>query len=188
MVVNPRKMRNGPAVPYSLTHPGAYATGIATTEPRYVEFTPDACDVVLSVMAELADAHEGWVNFEPSVHEEDVPAAGSAFSLFSSRGPAVPLGTWTPAAPPRRGRARADPAMVGLQHGAGSKVKALLAGREHPVPDGWVVTQDHPRKGLVLAVPPDTGPGEVGAWLVGAAATLSAVPLTGWRAAVYRPR
>jgi hypothetical protein len=135
-------------------------------------------------MAAIAEAHEGWVNFQPSVHVEDVPSPGSgAFSLFSARGPAVPLGTWTPPSAPRRGRP--EPAMVGLQHGAGSKAKGVLAERGRAVPDGWVVVQDSSKKGLVVAVPPQVDAAEVVRWLVGAAAALSTVPLTGWRAAIY---
>ena len=54
------------------------------------------------------------------------------------------------------------------------------------MPDGWVVLQDHSKKGLVVAVPPATGHADVVEWLLGAATLLSTVPLTGqWRAAVY---
>lgn len=76
--------------------------------------------------------------------------------------------------------------MIGLQHGAGSKVKTKLAEMGHPVPDGWVVTQDSSKKGLVVAVPPSADHGDVLGWLLRAAALVSIVPLTGWRAAVYR--
>ncbi len=154
------------------------------TEPRYIEFAPDRVDDVVAVMAELVDAHDGWINFEPSIPVEDVEAVGSGtFSLFSGRGPTVPLGTWTPpSAPDRR---RAQPAMVGLQHGAGARAKGRLAELGHPVPEGWVVVQDHARKGLVVAVPPAADHAEVVRWLLAAARLLSVVPLTGWRAAVY---
>lgn len=155
-----------------------------TSEPRYLEFSPDRLDDVVSAMAAIADAHEGWVNFEPSIHVEDVAASDrGVFALFSGRGPAVPLATWTPASAARRGRA--DPAMVGLQHGVGAKVKARLTDLGHPVPAGWVVVQDYAKKGLVVAVPPAADHAEVVRWLLGAAAALSTVPLTGWRAAVY---
>ena len=135
-------------------------------------------------MAAMAEAHQGWINFEPSVHVEDVPAEGSGvFSLFSARGPTVPLGTWTPPSAPRRGRPQ--PAMIGLQHGAGTKVKARLAELGHPVPDGWVAVQDYAKKGLVVAVPPVADHAVVVRWLLAAASLLSPVPLTGWRMAVY---
>ncbi len=69
-------------------------------------------------MDALAEAHQGWVNFEPAVHPDDVaPAGGGFFGVFSGRGPDVPLATWTAPTASRRGRG--DPAMIGLQHGAG---------------------------------------------------------------------
>lgn len=136
-------------------------------------------------MVAMSEAQKGWVNFEPAVNEDDVPPEGSgAFSVFSGRGPVVPLGTWTPGTTTRR--RRAEPAMLGLQHPAGSKAKPLLAGAGHPVPDGWFVAQDHVRKGLVVHLPPDVGPGEALAWLLRAGRLLSTIPLTGgWRAAIY---
>ena len=151
------------------------------SEPRYVEFQPDRVDEVVAAM----EAGTGWVNFEPAVDVDDVAAAGSAtFSLFSGRGPVVPLGTWTPAS--TQGRGRREPAMLGLQHPAGSKAKPLLAEMGHPVPDGWVVVQDHVRKGLVVALPETVAAGEALAWLLRAARLLSTIPLQGgWRAAIY---
>lgn len=151
-----------------------------------MEFSPDELDDVVAAMAAVAEAGRGWVNFEPSIPVEDVAATErGVFTLFSARGPAVPLGTWTPPSAPRRGRA--EPAMVGLQHGIGAKVKARLAEAGHPVPEGWVVVQDSAKKGLVAAVPPSTDLVDVVRWVVGAAGRVSAIPLTGWRAAVYEP-
>lgn len=156
-----------------------------TSEPRYLEFQPDRADDIVATMAAMSEAGKGWVNFEPAVHVEDVPAEGSgAFSLFSGRGPVVPLGTWTPGSVTRRGRT--EPAMLGLQHPSGSKAKPVLTELGHAVPDGWVVVQDHVRKGLVVAVPPDVGLDVALEWLLRAARLLSTIPLTGgWRAAVY---
>lgn len=136
-------------------------------------------------MEGAARAGAGWVNFEPSVDVEDVAAAGSAtFSLFSGRGPVVPLATWTPATSP--GKGRREPAMLGLQHPAGSKAKPLLAEFGHPVPDGWAVVQDHVRKGLVVAVPDTVTPADALRWLLRAARLLSTIPIAGgWRAAIY---
>jgi hypothetical protein len=154
-------------------------------EPRYVEFDPERPDEVVAAMDAISLAHTGWINFEPAVLVEDVPASdGGFFSLFSGRGPAVPLGTWTPPSAPRRGRS--EPAMIGLQHPAGGKAKPLLEKLGHPVPAGWPVTQDYVKKGMVVAVPPTADHGEVVRWLLSAATLLSTVPLTGeWRAAVY---
>ena len=154
-------------------------------EPRYVEFDPSRPGEIVAAMEAMSGAHEGWINFEPAVHVEDAPPpGGNFFSLFSGRGPAVPLGTWTPPSAPRRGRG--EPAMVGLQHPAGGKAKPLLEKLGHPVPHGWPVTQDYVKKGMVVAVPPTAGHEDVVRWLLRAATLLSTVPLTGqWRAVMY---
>ena len=155
------------------------------SEPRYLEFRPDRPEEVVAILVEMSETGRGWVNFEPAVHVEDVPPEGSgAFSMFSGRGPVVPLATWTPGSVTRRGRR--EPVMLGLQHPSGSKAKPLLAKLGNAVPEGWVVVQDHVRKGLVVAVPGDAGPEVALEWLLRAARLLSTIPLTGgWRAAVY---
>lgn len=131
-------------------------------------------------MDAMAAAGTGWVNFEPSVDPEDLSGAGAGFfELFSGRGPEVALATWTPPTVSRRGRA--EPAMIGLQHGAGRRVKPLLA-----VPDGWLVTQDYVKKGLVIALPAGVDHAEVLRWLLDAAQATSPVPVGPmWRASVY---
>jgi hypothetical protein len=155
-----------------------------TSEPRYVEFDPGKPNEVLAAMKAMGKSGKGWVNFEAAVDVDDVPAESGTFSLFSGRGPAVPFGTWTPGSTSRRGRV--EPAMLGLQHPAGAKAKPLLARLGHPVPAGWIVVQDHVRKGLVVSVPPTVAPAEALDWLLEAARMLSTVPVTGrWRAALY---
>ena len=156
-----------------------------TSQPRYVEFLPDQAGEVVAAMEAIGGTGAGWVNFEPAVEAEDIAAAGSStFALFSGRGPVVPLATWTPATTPRRGRR--EPAMIGLQHPAGSKAKPLLTELGHPVPDGWIVVQDHVRKGLVVTLPDGVAAADALGWVLRAARLLSTVPLTGqWRAAVY---
>lgn len=140
-------------------------------------------------MAELAARGQGWINFEPEVPEDvEVPGPG-LFSFMSARGPAVPLATWVPARVTRRGRA--VPATLGLQHPAGVRAAARLAEHGLERPGGWRVTQDHPKRGLVVEVsaPPDAGgaaEAPVLEWLLRAAELLSMVPPTGWWvAAVY---
>jgi hypothetical protein len=156
-----------------------------TSEPRYVEFDPGHPDEVVAVMDALAEARKGWVNFEPAVNPDDLPPPDAGFfGIFSGRGPDVPLATWTAPTAPRRGRG--EPAMIGLQHGAGRRIKAQLAEAGHPVPDGWVVLQDYVKKGLVVAVPPGVANADVLRWLLAAARATAPVPLAGgWRAAVY---
>lgn len=153
--------------------------------PEYVEFGVGDLAGVVAVMDRVSDTGDGWLNFEPAVDADAVPDEPGFFGLFSGRGPSVPLATWTPASAP--GRSRPEPAMVGLQHGAGSKARPLLTAHGPAVPQSWRLTQDHARKGLVLALPSSAANAEVLEWLLEAAAVLSTVPLTGrWRAAVYR--
>lgn len=161
-------------------------TRAVTAEPRYLEFDADHLDDVVAAMDAVSLAHEGWINFEPAVHVDDIPPPdGGFFSLFSGRGPAVPLGTWTPAS--KAGRGRAEPAMIGLQHPAGGKAMPLLEKFGHPVPQGWPIMQDYVKKGLVVAVPPTADHEDILRWLLKAAKVLSTLPLTGaWRAAIYR--
>lgn len=157
---------------------------MAGGEPDYLEFTLADLGDVLPRMAGMAERHEGWVNFEPAVRMEDAPPPRSGlFSLFSARGPDVPLATWTPGEA-RKGRP--EPPTVGILHGAGPGAKGKLAARGFPVPEGWVVLQDYGKKGLVVAVPPAVGHAQVVDWLLRAATALSDIPLTGtWRAAFY---
>jgi hypothetical protein len=55
-----------------------------------------------------------------------------------------------------------------------------------PVPEGWKVTQDHPRRGLVAEVPADADNRAVIDWLLRAATTVCQVEMTGrWTAAVH---
>lgn len=156
-------------------------------EPRRLTFVPNRLAEVTAEMEALGRAHAGWVNFEPAINEDDMPAPESqAFGIFSGRGRPVPLGTWTPESTPKRGRV--EPSMIGLQHPAGTRAKKRLAEVGHPVPEGWQVTQDHARKGLVVYLPDGVPPSEALAWLLGAAAALSTIPMTGeWRATVYQP-
>ena len=157
---------------------------MAGAEPEYVELSAGDLSAVLPTMAAMATSHRGWINFEPAVHVEDVPAPrGGLFAVFTGRGPSVPLATWTPGEVHRN---RTEPAMVGILHPSGPRAKARLAEVGRPVPDGWRVTQDHSKKGLVVAVPPAVGHAEVVDWLLRAATALSVIPLTGtWRAAIH---
>ena len=153
-------------------------------DPDYVEFTPDEAGPVVAGREGMAAAHEGWINFEPAVLVDDVPPPKSGLAaLVSGRGPDVPLATWTPGEA-RRGRT--EPPTIGVQHGSGPGAQARLAEGGRAVPEGWVVLQDHSKKGLVVAVPPTVAHADVVDWLLGATALLSRIPLTGrWRAAVY---
>jgi hypothetical protein len=127
-------------------------------------------------LAALARAPKGWLNLQPGMYDEDVPEPrGLVAALFTARGPEVPIATWVP-----------EESSAGIQHAAGPKAAARLAEAGIPVPDGWRVVQDHPKRGLVVVVPKGTADADVVAWLLPAARALCRVPLTGdWLASVY---
>jgi hypothetical protein len=75
---------------------------------------------------------------------------------------------------------------VGLQHAGGPHAVRHLRDLGHPVPEGWRVTQDHPRRGLVAEVPAEADHAAVLGWLIEAGLALCEVPVTGlWRADIY---
>jgi hypothetical protein len=126
-------------------------------------------------VAELDAAGAGWVNVGPDIDEDDLPPpSGGLGKLFGGRGPAVPHATWVAGAA-RRGGQR--PSELGIEHGSGPKAVARLKEAGLDLPAGWLVRQDHVRRGLVLAVPPGTPAEEIVGFLLGAAARLAQVPV-----------
>jgi hypothetical protein len=82
----------------------------------------------------------------------------------------------------RKGRRR--PASLGIQHATGTKAARRLADHGCPVPQGWRVTQDHPRRGLVVDVIPEEEPAVILGWLLDAGWVLCPPDTTGWWNAV----
>jgi hypothetical protein len=77
---------------------------------------------------------------------------------------------------------------VGLMHPTGAKAIARLAEAGVAVPDGWMLVQDHPRRGLVLRTAPDTDQADIVTWCVQAGTALCMVDMTGqWQAVVFLP-
>lgn len=154
-------------------------------EPEHVEFPADDVSAVVPFLSELTTGGGGWVNFEPGYDADDAPPPRSLLGqAFSARGPDIPLCTWVP---PQRHRRWTEPQTVGVHHGAGRKAVDRLAAAGVDVPAGWRVVQDHPRRGLVVAVPDEASHASIVTWLVRAGTVLCAVPLSGWwRAAVHR--
>jgi hypothetical protein len=146
--------------------------------PEQIDFALDDRATVLARMAQLIETGKGWINLSPALDEdEEPPARSSTFGLFSGRGPDVPLCTWVPG----------PPVEVGIQHGAGAKAVKLLRDLGEPVPEGWRVTQDHSRRGVVAVVPDGTTSERVLDWLLRAGTALAShLKLAGWwRAAIY---
>jgi hypothetical protein len=158
-----------------------------TRTPELVEFRPEDSSVVaqiVGVMAELAAAQKGWINLYPGIHPDDEPPTPSIFgSLFSGSGPPVPVCTWVA---PQSGQKPPHPEL-GILHKSGPKAVRTLEADGITVPPGWRVLADHPKRGLVIAVDPESPHEEVLGWLMRAGAALTRIPLTGsWQAAINR--
>jgi hypothetical protein len=147
--------------------------------PELVEFRPDDASAVadiVSAMVELTAALKGWINLYPGIHPDDEPPAPSILgSLFSGGGPPVPVCTWV--AP--QATQKPPHAELGILHKSGPKAVRKLAADGITVPAHWKVLADHPRRGLVIAVHPDSPHREVLDWLMRAGAALTRIPLTG---------
>jgi hypothetical protein len=156
---------------------------VPAREPDVIEFHEQRRAAVVDRMVDLSDAGAGWINLTPGLDVDVPPPERSPLAaIFGSKGPVVPLGTWTPV----QGR---DPASVGIHHSQGTKAVALLAERNVAVPLGWRKLQDHPKRGLVLVPTPASTPDELDTvldWLLRATGALCPVRRTGeWRALVY---
>lgn len=151
-------------------------------EPERLRFSLHDPAAALERMTRMTEQRRGWANFQPEVPDDvDVPQPG-LFGVFAARGPAVPLCTWV-VETERRGRRR--PASLGVQHSTGTRAAARLSDSGHPVPAGWRVSQDHPRRGLVVDVIAGAGPPAILDWLLGAGVALCPLPLTGWWQGVF---
>jgi hypothetical protein len=155
-------------------------------ETRTIEFTPPDLDGVGDELAALRAAGDGWVNLMPGVvGDADVNPPAGLFAFFGTRQPPVTMATVMPA---RRDKRDTEGMSVGLMHPTGAKAIARLAEAGVAVPQGWLVRQDHPRRGLVLQTASDTVPAEIVTWCVQAGTALCMVDMTGqWQAVVYLP-
>ena len=91
---------------------------------------------------------------EPVIDEEhEPPAAGAVRLPRAGRPTRSPPSPGCPAGTLPDGTVK--PTTVGLQHAAGPQVAWKLRDLGCPLPEGWRITQDHPRRGLVAVVPAD---------------------------------
>lgn len=153
-----------------------------------IAFAAGQAAAVVTAMEELAATGRGWVNLRPDVDPSEVPDPPSAPALvqwlFTNPAPPLPVGTWT--APPKR-RGTSGVATVGLAHPCNARVARRLADAGSAIPAGWHMVQDNARRGLVLRVAPDTGPGAALGWLLRAMAALSPVDCAGRFTAEVHP-
>jgi hypothetical protein len=157
-------------------------------EVREIEITSADSPSVLAEMARLAEARAGWINILPGVDEDELADEGgrSVFSaVFGGSSPPVAMGSWFP---PGSGRRGVDGATVGVMHPTGPLAVRRLVEAGVPLPDGWRVRQDHPRRGLIVEPTPGTPDRTVLDWVLRSTATLTTATLTGtWQARVFGP-
>jgi hypothetical protein len=152
-----------------------------------IEFAPPDVAGVAHELGTLRDAGDGWINLLPGIDEDavDLDPPGGLFAFFGNRAPPVTMATVMPA---KRDRRHAEGMTVGLMHPTGAKAVSRLAEAGIAVPDGWVVRQDHVRRGLVVRTPVGAREADVIAWCVRAGTALCRAEMTGrWRAVVYLP-
>lgn len=133
-------------------------------------------------MDRLSGAGAGWVNVLPRIRDEEEarPTSLRFFTLFSGGGIGVTMATWIPAGPDQ------DQARLGVTHVTGRRAVTELAARSVELPAGWLVEQDHRRRGLVLRLPAGEPHEKVIEWALAAVRALVAPALVlGWRAEIY---
>jgi hypothetical protein len=160
---------------------------VGTRQTETLEFTPPEAGPVAAQLDRLRQAGQGWINLLPGVHVEDdrTVVSSGVFGLFGSRQAPVTMGTLMP---PRADRREREGVTVGLLHPTGSKAMARLDAAGVPRPIGWVLRQDHARRGLVLRAPVDTSSEDVIGWSILAGTALCREEMTGrWQAVVYLP-
>ncbi len=94
----------------------------------------------------LISSGTGWINVTPGVPTEVGEEGGSLFSWLSGARPQIaPLATWMPALD-----GSGKPGSMGVLHGRGRLHRDGIA-KLH-LPEGWIVKQDHARRGLLINV------------------------------------
>jgi hypothetical protein len=157
---------------------------VTRARPVELEFVAHDDPSLLTRMREVAAGGTGWINVKPIIEEEHTPPGPGPFAFLGGSTHKVPTGTWMPGR--RSADGTAKPTTVGLQHAAGTHLAWKLRDVGMGLPEGWRVTQDHPRRGLVVQVPVDADDGAVMDWLLAAATFACAVPTTGrWTASIH---
>jgi hypothetical protein len=157
-------------------------------EVETFDFTPPDDGRVAGFLQVVTHAGQGWINLLPGVEIDEnqrtnVPTGLSA--LFGGRQAPVTMCTLMPASPNKQAF---DGVTVGLLHPTGNKVVARLAEAGVPMPDGWVVRQDHNRRGLVVRARRGAPEKEIIGWSIQAGTALCREEMTGeWQAVVYLP-
>jgi hypothetical protein len=151
-----------------------------------VAFAAGDISPVTAWMDRLAAAADGWINVLPQVGDNDEKQTRLGFvAMFGGGNPGVTMFTWIPG---RANRRRPVPARLGIAHITFGRAVATLRSHGVDVPQGWTVKGDHPRRGLVLELPPGVPSGQVVAWALRAVEVLTPpLPIRGWVADVHLP-
>jgi hypothetical protein len=152
------------------------------------DFSPPSFDRVTGYLRHFTEAGQGWINLLPGldIEEEEIPTTStSLFNIFGSRQPPVTMCTLMPAKPVRRAT---DGVTVGVMHPTGPKAVKRLAEAGIAVPSGWLVRQDHARRGLVVRARHGAAEKEIIGWAIQVGTALCREEMTGqWQAVVYLP-
>ncbi len=160
---------------------------MSARQTKTIEFTPPDEGAVADALRTLRAAGSGWVNLMPGIDEEasDVHPRAGLFAFFGNN--AAPV-TMTTLMPPKKDRSTTEGVTIGVMHPTGGKAVARLAEAGVALPDGWVVRQDHARRGLLVRTPVEVAEPAVVGWSVRAGTALCRAEMTGrWRAVVYLP-
>jgi hypothetical protein len=152
-----------------------------------VHFNPTGLKGILERMSRLESAGDGWINLVPETSEEDEerPTSLGFFTLFGGGATGVTMCTWVPGSLDQVGRRQPS---LGITHVTGHRAVTELATRELPVPETWVVEQDHPYRGLVLRLPFEESNERVLNFALQAVRALGTPsPIRRWRADIYLP-
>ena len=153
---------------------------------KRIEFGADDVTQVVAWMARLAEAEDGWINLIPKVADDDErPTSFGLFTLLSGGGGGITMCTWVPG---NLGHSGHNQSTLGVSHLTRHRAASQLDSAAVPIPETWFVEQDHPRRGLVLRVPPGESHARVVAWALRAVAALRPLGLAkGWRAEIHLP-
>ena len=156
-------------------------------QKKTIEFTPPDVAAIAYELRGLRSAGSGWVNLMPGIDEDasDVHPRAGLFAFFGNN--AAPV-TMTTVMPPKVDRSDTEGLTVGIMHPTGGHAVERLAEAGVLVPDGWVVRQDHARRGLLLRTPVPVAEAEVVEWCIRAGTALCRAEMTGrWQAVVCLP-
>jgi hypothetical protein len=153
---------------------------------KYVIFTGNDLTQVVAYMEQLASAEDGWINLLARTAEnDDRPTSLGFFALVGGSAIGVTMCTWIPGSHSRR---KYTEPTLGITHVTGHRVFGELRLLGTPIPQNWVVDQDHPRRGLVVRVPSEEPQEHVLTWALDALAALSGPnAIEKWRAEIYMP-